>query len=1017
MSFLETAITYLHAGLSVLPARRDQKRPALAGWKDYQARRPTEMEVSAWFANAHDALCVVTGCVSGNLELIDFDNGGELFDRWAALVEAEAPGLMGKVVIEQSQSGGWHVIYRCAEPVCGNIHLAQRAVTAQDEMPVVLAGKSYKPRRNAAGQWEIILTLIETRGEGGLFLCSPTPGYEIVQGAISDPPMLSVAERDVLLEAAWSLNELIPSPVAVPIDAPASIAIPGSERPGDAYNQRGDIVALLKAHGWSLARDGENQYWRRPGKTQGWSATLKGRVFYVFSSNAAPFESGRAYGPFAVYTLLEQGGDYTRAASALRGQGFGAAPIAPPVPLMAQVTSESVIAPALQPVTVRALAAQYPALRKPVIHGLLREGETMNLISAPKMGKALAIDTPILTENGWTTMGELQPGMRVYTADGSLTEIVAVSEIMYERPCYRVTTKSGASLVADAHHMWRVFQRRHTAVVTTEKLAYGYRGRRWLLPIPEPLERSPADLPLDPWVLGYWLGNGTAREGAITLNHLDVSEVISELHRAGFKVGRPYVHGGAVAYTVHGLRVILRKMGLLQCKHIPEAYLLGSREQRAELLAGLLDSDGHAETYANGTGKVEYATTDQDLFSQVLMLIRSLGYKTSVSVGRAQLNGVDCSCKLKISFAAERRRSPCRLSRRTAALPDRPLSQRTYRDAVKSVVPVPSVPVKCIQVAHPSGLFLAGQDFVVTHNSWLVTDLAISIATGRDWLGHFRCERGDVLILDNELHGETSANRIPKVGDARGVPMDMYADHVWVQNLRGCLQDVFTLGGYFQSLQPGRFKVIILDAFYRFMPRDMDENDNGTMASLYNHIDRYADLLHCSFVLIHHTTKGNQSAKSVTDVGAGAGSQSRATDTHLVLRPHEEEDVVVLDAAVRSWPPVMPRCLRWSFPVWSSADGLDPQQLKGESGKKSADKRDSWTPERFVEAFVDDKPATRSAILNRAVDGGLSRWAADNLLRSADAAGLVIREGEGKRNQPCLYQRPSGSAKGQGDRS
>jgi hypothetical protein len=243
--------------------------------------------------------------------------------------------------------------------------------------------------------------------------------------------------------------------------------------------------------------------------------------------------------------------------------------------------------------------------------------------------------------------------------------------------------------------------------------------------------------------------------------------------------------------------------------------------------------------------------------------------------------------------------------------------------------------------------------------------------------------------------------------------VDAYADRVWVQNLRGYLQDVFTLGAYFESLQPGRFKVIILDAFYRFMPRDMDENDNGTMASLYNHIDRYADLLGCSFVLIHHTTKGNQSAKSITDVGAGAGSQSRATDTHMILRPHEEPDAVVLDAAVRSWPPVAPRCLRWSFPVWSAADDLDPAQLRSEGGKKRCEKKDEWSPESFVEAFVDDEPATRSAIIGKAVRAGLSKWASDNLLRMADADGLMVRQGDGKRNEPYTYQRAATPAQGE----
>jgi len=125
-----------------------------------------------------------------------------------------------------------------------------------------------------------------------------------------------------------------------------------------------------------------------------------------------------------------------------------------------------------------------------------------------------------------------------------------------------------------------------------------------------------------------------------------------------------------------------------------------------------------------------------------------------------------------------------------------------------------------------------------TGKSWLVTDLALSVATGRPWLDTFVTEPGHVLIIDNELHPETSAHRIPKVAAAHHIPLAHVGPRLHVQNLRGRWQDIFSLGTYFRSLQPGRFQLIILDAMYRFMPREMDENDNGTMASVYNAIDR-----------------------------------------------------------------------------------------------------------------------------------------------------------------------------------
>jgi len=282
--------------------------------------------------------------------------------------------------------------------------------------------------------------------------------------------------------------------------------------------------------------------------------------------------------------------------------------------------------------------------------------------------------------------------------------------------------------------------------------------------------------------------------------------------------------------------------------------------------------------------------------------------------------------------------------------------------------------------------------------SWLVIDLALAVACGRMWLDSFQTERGEVLILDNELHGETSAHRIPRVAATRGIPADAYADRLFVLNLRGQLKDVFSLRPFFESIEPGRYSVVILDAFYRFMPRDMDENDNGTMARLYNHLDLYADRLGCCFVLIHHTTKGNQSAKSVTDVGAGAGSQARATDTHLILRPHEETDAVVLDAAVRSWPPVPPRCLRWAFPVWTPADDLDPAMLRSEKPKRGkpvpveAPDRSAWNVERFLETFINARPITLPELREQAAqEPDLSWRRVSDLLAIAERQGLVQR--------------------------
>jgi hypothetical protein len=321
----EAATKCLRAGLSVLPARLDRKCPVLARWKPYQERRPTEAETAAWFANAQEALCLVTGAVSGNLELLDFDCQAEAYGPWAERVRTRLPGLLERLLLERSQSGGRHVAYRAASAVPGSMKLARKVIVVADAAPVVYRGKTFTPRC-VGGRWQIEPVLIETRGEGGLFLCAPSPGYVLEQGDFAALPALTDDERAVLLEAARELDEL-PPPPAEPVrgtGGAAHTAVSDGDRPGDDFNQRGDVRAVLLRNGWKKVRDGENEHWQRPGKTEGNSATLKENVFYVFTTSAAPFEPNHGYPPFAVLAMLEHHGDFTAAASALRAEGYGA---------------------------------------------------------------------------------------------------------------------------------------------------------------------------------------------------------------------------------------------------------------------------------------------------------------------------------------------------------------------------------------------------------------------------------------------------------------------------------------------------------------------------------------------------------------------------------------------------------------------------------------------------------------------------------------------------------------------
>jgi len=249
-----------------------------------------------------------------------------------------------------------------------------------------------------------------------------------------------------------------------------------------------------------------------------------------------------------------------------------------------------------------------------------------------------------------------------------------------------------------------------------------------------------------------------------------------------------------------------------------------------------------------------------------------------------------------------------------------------------------------------------------TGKSWLVTDLALCVAMGTPWFG-FPCEKGKVLIIDNELHPETSANRIPKVVAVRNVALEKVRNMIFVDNQRGRLDTIEDLSNQIEALKPYGFKLVIIDAFYRALPKGTDENDNGTVAGIYNLIDKYAAALDCAFVLIHHTSKGNQSLKAVTDVGAGAGSQSRAADAHVILRRHKEKDVVVMESVVRSFPSVAPICLRWSWPVWNRDDSLDPAELDGKKEDVRANEPEPGQIAERLSELVTDPPSVKGVFV------------------------------------------------------
>ena len=240
--------------------------------------------------------------------------------------------------------------------------------------------------------------------------------------------------------------------------------------------------------------------------------------------------------------------------------------------------------------------------------------------------------------------------------------------------------------------------------------------------------------------------------------------------------------------------------------------------------------------------------------------------------------------------------------------------------------------------------------------SWLIHGLAVSVANGLWWLGR-EVTAGQVLIIDNELHPETLIERLRIITKETGNGATM--DRIDVMSLRGESDkaDVVGLVQRLAAIKAGRYRLICVDALYRAIPAGTSESDNAQMMMVYNHLDRMARMTGAAIVLNHHATKGDQSGKAVTDVGSGAGAISRATDTHLVIRPHEDDELCVLDAVTRSFAPQDSRSIRFLWPLWELT-GDEPKLRQPKSGQqRQQESRDDEARQSILNA-IPEKGAT-----------------------------------------------------------
>jgi deoxycytidine triphosphate deaminase len=406
-------------------------------------------------------------------------------------------------------------------------------------------------------------------------------------------------------------------------------------------------------------------------------------------------------------------------------------------------------------------------------------GSTFEVVSLPDdiagrlEGKALAIDTPIPSPRGWRPMGDLRVGEYVFDENGRPTRIVAATGTMLNRPCAEVVFSDGQTIVADLAHRWLTTSKaerkrgRQGSVRTTQEIAESlHAGAEWnhQVQLAEAAQYPEQPLPVDPYVLGIWLGDGASSKAEVTVGHGD-EQILDEIRAAGYAVwpandnsayrigGLSRGHVGRIRDVVTGqyapdgsLTTEFGEMGLLRNKHVPEIYLRSSAAQRLALFQGLMDSDGYIDDY----GRCEFVTTNERISDAVVELAAGLGLRPTKRKKRVTLHGIEQKPGYQVKFAPA---VPVfRLQRKASKI--RHGRHHLFR-AITDVRPWEPRPVRCIQVSNPTGLFLAGPGFIPTHNSSLGR-LGLLTHSTAGWIdpgfsGHVTLELSNVATLPIKL--------------------------------------------------------------------------------------------------------------------------------------------------------------------------------------------------------------------------------------------------------------------------
>ena len=369
-----------------------------------------------------------------------------------------------------------------------------------------------------------------------------------------------------------------------------------------------------------------------------------------------------------------------------------------------------------------------------------RQFNTAYIEIPKKNGKQLALDTPIPTPDGWKQMGELNVGDRVFNEQGNPCYVLAISDIDDTEQAYQLTFGDGSTIIAGERHLWNVQvinNGRREKLLETQQMYAGFAAYRkqhqndpfrsiYRISVSQTLALPAVELPVDPYLYGYWLGNGCATKPEITIRTSDIAGV---LRCNPYEVTSAWKNvGDSIIVRIPHLKTILLKS--FHDKRIPNEYLRASEQQRWALLRGLMDSDG---CISGAKAQSIYVSTEKNLSLSVRELLWSLGIKNSMTQGPSTRSGIPTGETLyTIRFTSFSDLPASGLARKLKNRKSPKTSpRRSDFHYIHAIEPVQErVSMRCIQVSSPSHQYLAGSSMVPTHNSELAAAVALLLTCG-----------------------------------------------------------------------------------------------------------------------------------------------------------------------------------------------------------------------------------------------------------------------------------------------